>query len=100
MDPKLFEKLEMHLQGFHRQTWRDEAAEQAQTLFMFDATVQAFKGQLLENEDYANQLDFIRDLRKPRYLKPGTFLQYLCIQNSMVQKLPGAPVKDAGFMDM
>jgi hypothetical protein len=56
--PKLFEKFEMHLQGLHRQTWSNEAAGQAQTAVMFDLTVLAFKGQLLENKDYANQLDY------------------------------------------
>jgi hypothetical protein len=30
-------------------------------------------------------LDFIRDLQKPQDMKPGTFLQYIRIQNSMVQ---------------
>lgn len=97
--PKLFEKFEMHLQGFHRQTWSDEAAGQPQTVVGFDATVLAFKEQLLEKEDYEDQLDFIRELRKPRDMKPGTFLLYLRIQNSMVQELPGAPLADAGFND-
>lgn len=32
-------------------------------------------------------------------MKPGTFLLYLQIQNSMVQELPGAPAIDAGFSD-
>ncbi len=103
--PKLYEKLLMHLQGYHRQTWSDEAAGNAQTVATFDATVLAFKQQLLENEDYDNQMDYIRELRKPRDMKPGTFLLYLRIQNSMVQELPGAPngaaagLFGAGFTD-
>jgi hypothetical protein len=57
--PKLYEKLLMHLQGYHRQTWTDEAAGNTQTVIMFDKTVLAFKQQLLENEDYFNQMDYI-----------------------------------------
>jgi hypothetical protein len=98
--PKLYEKLLMHLQGYHRQTWTDEAAGNAQTVVTFDKTVLAFKQQLLENEDYDNQMDYIQDLRKPSDMKPGTFLLYICIQNSMVQELPGAPNEDACFSDM
>jgi hypothetical protein len=98
--PRLFEKFEVHLQGFHRQTWSDEAAGHAtQTVATFDETVRAFKSQLLEDEDYDNQLDFIRELKKPRDMKPGTFLLYLRIQNSMVQELPGAPNAGPGFTD-
>jgi hypothetical protein len=74
--PRLYKKFEVHLQGFHRQTWTDEAAGLAQTVVTFDTTVRAFKSQLLEDEDYDNQLDFIRELKKPRDMKPGTFLLY------------------------
>jgi hypothetical protein len=87
------------LQGFHRQTWSDEAAGQAQTVATFDETIQAFKSQLLEDEDYDNQLDLIRKFKKPHDMKLGTFLLYLRIQNSMVQKLPGAASIDPGFQD-
>jgi hypothetical protein len=62
--------------------------------------VLAFKSQLLKDEDYDNQLDYIWELQKPCDMKPGTFLLYLRIQNSMVQELPGAPNADAGFSDM
>jgi hypothetical protein len=98
--PKLYEKFIMHLQGYHRQTWTDEAAGKAQTVATFDQTILEFKEQLLENKDYDNQMDYIRDLHKPQDMKPGTFLLYLRIQNSMVQELPGAPLADPGFSDM
>jgi hypothetical protein len=68
--PKLFDKFKMHLQGFHRQTWSDEAHGQAQTVIHFDNTILAFKGQLLAHEVYANQMDFLRDLQKPPDMKP------------------------------
>jgi hypothetical protein len=97
--PRLYKKFEVHLQGFHRQTWSDEAVGQSQTVATFDATLLAFKSQLLEDKDYDNQLDYIQELRKPRDMKPGTFLLYLRIQNSMVQELPGAPNADAGFIN-
>jgi hypothetical protein len=88
--PRLYEKFEVHLQGFHRQTWSDEAVGLAQTIATFDtSTVLAFKSQLLKDEDYGNQLDCIRELWKPRNMEPGTFLLYLRIQNSMIQELPG-----------
>jgi hypothetical protein len=78
-----------------------EAGLGAQTVATFDEIIQAFKSQILEDEDYDNQLDFIQELKKPRDMKPGTFLLYLRIQNSMVQELvPGAPDVEPGFVDM
>jgi hypothetical protein len=97
--PRLYEKFEVHLQGFHRQTWTDEAAGLSQTVVTFDKTVRAFKSQLLEDEDYDNQLDFICELKKRHEMKPGTFLLYLRIQNLMVQELSGAPNAGPGFSD-
>ena len=61
--PRLYEKFEMHLLGFHRQIWTDEAAGQPQTVVTFETTISAFKDQLLKNEDYDNQLDYIRTSR-------------------------------------
>jgi hypothetical protein len=93
--PKLYKKFLMHLQGYHCQMWSDEA------VVTFDKTVLAFfKQQLLENEDYDNQMEFIRDLCKPRETKPVTLLLYLCIQNSMVQELSSTLNAGAGFSDM
>jgi hypothetical protein len=42
-------------------------------------------------------MDYIRQIKKPRELIPGTFLIYLRIQNSMVQDLPGST---GGFNDI
>jgi hypothetical protein len=50
----------MDLQGFHHQMWSNEATGQTLNIVMFDDTVRAFKGQLLESEDYKNEMDFIR----------------------------------------
>jgi hypothetical protein len=37
----------MHLQGFHRQTWSDEAAGQAQTMVMFDTNRSSLQGEIV-----------------------------------------------------
>jgi hypothetical protein len=57
--PRLYEKFEVHLQGFYRQIWSNETAGKGQTVATFDDTVLAFKSQLLKDEDYDNQLDYI-----------------------------------------
>jgi hypothetical protein len=85
--PRLYEKFEVRAAGL------------AQTIATSDETIQAFKSQFLEDEDYDNQLDFIRELKNPCNMKPGTFLFYLRIQNSMVQELPGALDVEPGFVD-
>jgi hypothetical protein len=64
---KLYKKFIMNLQGHHHQTWTNEATGQAQTVATFDQTILAFKEKLLENEDYDNQMDYIRDLQALSY---------------------------------
>jgi hypothetical protein len=64
---KLYRKFIMNLQGHHHQTWTNEATGQAQTVATFDQTILAFKEKLLENKDYDNQMDYIRDLQALSY---------------------------------
>jgi hypothetical protein len=71
---KLYEKFLVHLQGSHCQAWVDEAAGQAQTVATSDVTLLAIKQELLENEYYDNQMDYIQDLHKPRDMMSGTFI--------------------------
>jgi hypothetical protein len=63
--PILFQKFEILLQGFHRQAWSDEAeAVGTKTVQHFADALTSFKSQLLENEDYDDQMDYIQQLKK------------------------------------
>jgi hypothetical protein len=96
--PKLCEHFETLLQGYHRQTWSEEAnAVGTQTVQHFAEALTGFKSQLLENEDYDDQMDYIRQSIKPHEMNPGKFLGYLRMQNTMVQDLPGST---GGFTDI
>jgi hypothetical protein len=47
------------------------------TVQHFGDALTSFKSQLLENEDYNDQMDYIQQIKKPREAIPGTFLIYL-----------------------
>jgi hypothetical protein len=100
--PILFQKFKTLRQGFHHQKHglqklKQLVCKQCNTTLLADALT-GFKNSILGNEDYYDdQMDYIQQINKPQEMKPGAFLTYLHIQNSMVQDIPGST---GGFNDI
>jgi hypothetical protein len=72
--PKLFQKFPMHLEGYHYDAWELITDGVNPTVALFTTSIEEFKNELLEGYTYEDQMDYLRDLKKPGKLEPSTFL--------------------------
>ena len=98
-DARLFQKFRLHLEGDFQETWDTIIQEYEQTADGFAQALSDFKGEQFTPDDYDVQMEYIRELKKPKEVSPRKFLQLLKIQEKIVKELPGAPDNGAGFTD-
>ncbi len=98
-DARLFQKFRMHLEGDFQETWDAIANEYDQDNDGFAEALSDFKGEQFTPDDYDVQMEYIREIKKPKDVSPKKFLQLLRIQEKIVRELPGAPDNGAGFTD-
>ena len=100
-DQLKFEKIKLHLQEIHKETWNDSLVvvgdERTDDAFL-EARYIFLSETFEEVHDYNMQMDYLRSLKKPGDMQIKTFLQYLRIANKQVVMIPGAP-GDAGLSE-
>ena len=97
--PALYQKFAMHLTGINRTDWNTMTHGGQRTVQSFRDNISEFIAKSFTGQDYNDQMDYLRALRKPKEMDPVTFERYFRIANSLVQLLPDAPI-DAGFEEM
>lgn len=97
---KCFQKFKTHLEGEFDALWDDICAElDTNSMEDFEIALLAFKAEQFEDEDYDQQMEYLRSVKKPGDVSPKRFLQLLRIQNNMLKELPNAPDALPGFTD-
>ena len=96
--PKLFQKFPMHLSQDHLDTWELAYKGAEETVDEFDASLEIFKSELIDGISYENQLDYLRNLKKPGKMTPSKFLLKLRAASNLAAQLPDAP-DNGGFSD-
>ena len=86
--------------GQHLDSWLVLNEGVNHTVQNFKTQVNLFKADILSEEDYYDQMDFLCNIKKPREMNPGKFLLYLKMQNKLLAELPSAPADNPGFSDM
>ena len=97
--PKLFAKFPLYLEGDFRVSWDLLIDGKPRTVVSFNTRLTEFKNEQFTPDDNGNQMDYLREIKKPKEVKPKKCMQPLRSQNSMVKQQPGAPNTDAGFSD-
>lgn len=96
--PTLFRKFIVHLAGTPLVIWEGLVEDLNQSVNTFNTALQEFKEELLQGYHYEDQMDYIRDLKKPRDETPSQFLVKVRASISRCQHLPDAP-DEAGFSE-
>ena len=97
--PKLYSKFVMHLSLVHLRTWTTTVGNHNQTVANFDVDLQAFKSTLLTGYRYHNQMDYLREVKKPRESSPIDFLNLFLSAEQMALELPDTPALQPGFSE-
>ena len=97
--PRLYSKFAMHLSMVHLRTWTTMIAGHAQTVNGFTQDLQEFKSVLLTGYLYHNQMDYLRDVKKPREASPIEFLNLFLSAEQMALELPDVPINNPGFTE-
>ena len=69
------------------------------TVNNFELTLNEFKRELLEGYNNEDQMDYLRNLKKPGKMEPSQFLLKLRAANRMATQLPNVPEDEEGFSD-
>ena len=96
--PTLYQKFLLHLTGINRSDWNTIIDGGPRTVNSFNENLGEFVSKSFTGQDYNDQMDYLRALRKPKDMDPATFERYFRIANTLVSLLPDAPI-DAGFED-
>ena len=70
---KLYTKFPMHLNMSNLRSWTTIVGDKAQTVNNFNQDLTEFKRKLLSGYKYHTQMDFLRNVRKPREISPLEF---------------------------
>ena len=98
--PKLFQKFRVHLSDTHLSTWSALNAGVHETVANFDSGIFEFKTTLLTGYKYYDQMDYLRNMKKPPTMSPGEFLLAFRASEARACQLPDAPLADAGFQEI
>ena len=87
--PKLYQKFRMHLTGYPLELWDTTIFGNNRTVATFNVALNEFKNELLQGYHYEDQLDYLREVKKPGKMTPTKFLLKLKMHNKLVTQLPG-----------
>ena len=95
---KKFENFKKHLEGIQDAKWNIVVQGRARTNAEFEEALDEFlKTTFDEYNDYDDQIEYLRSIRKPSYMDPMTFQQNLTVANELLKQIPGAPDVDPGL---
>jgi hypothetical protein len=72
--PKLFQHFPMHIKGYHYDMWEVITDSVTKNVSQFNKCLGEFKAELLEGYNYEDQMDYLRDIKKPSQMQPSKFL--------------------------
>ena len=96
--PRHYQRFGLHLTGSHLTNWEAQIDGADETVDEFDEQLGAFKLTLLQGYKYGDQMDALREMKKPRDQTPSQFLLAFRAAESRAVQLPDAP-NNAGFTD-
>ena len=88
---KLFQRFPMHLNGYFLDVWELLIVGVNPSVNAFNNVLVEFKRELLEGYSYEEQMDYLRELKKPPKMEPGKFLLKFRYANQLATQLPDAP---------